>query len=131
MTRPLNDRMTVLTKEQGRELLAQKPKKRKYRNEPVVLDGIRFDSKRERDYYIELKQRDKLGEVGGVQLQVPFPILGPAGELICTYVADFVFFDHVADRFRVIDVKGVETRDFKLKKKLMKVMKRIDVEVVR
>jgi hypothetical protein len=123
--------MTVLTKEQGRELLAKKPKKRKYRNEPIVVDGIRFDSRREAAYYAELKRREKAGEVGGVELQVPFPILGPAGELICTYVADFVFFDHVADRLRVIDVKGVETRDFRLKKKLMKVMKRIDVEVVR
>lgn len=121
----------VLTKEQGRELLAKKPKKRKYRNEPIVVDGIRFDSRREAAYYAKLKRRDKLGEVAGVALQVPFPILGPAGELICTYVADFVFFDHLADRLRVIDVKGVETRDFKLKKKLMKVMKRIDVEVVR
>ena len=123
--------MAVLTKEQGRELLAKKPQKRKYRNEPIVVDGIRFDSRREAAYYAELKRRDKLGEVAGVALQVPFPILGPAGELICTYVADFVFFDHVADRLRVIDVKGVETRDFRLKKKLMKVMKRIDVEVVR
>jgi len=123
--------MTVLTKEQGRELLAKKPKKRKYRNEPIVVDGIRFDSRREAAYYAELKRREKAGEVGGVELQVPFPILGPAGELICTYVADFVFFDHVADRLRVIDVKGGETRDFRLKKKLMKVMKRIDVEVVR
>jgi hypothetical protein len=32
-----------------------KPKKpRKYRNEPVVVDGIRFDSKREAAYYGEL-----------------------------------------------------------------------------
>ena len=92
--------MAVLTKEQGRELLAKKPQKRKYRNEPIVVDGIRFDSRREAAYYAELKRRDKLGEVAGVALQVPFPILGPAGELICTYVADFVFFDHVADRLR-------------------------------
>ena len=105
--------------------------RRKYRNQPVELDGIRFDSKREATYYAELKLREKAGEVGGVELQKRFPILGPAGELVCTYVADFAFWDHREDRFRVVDTKGVETDVFKLKRKMMRAFNGIDIEVVR
>lgn len=111
---------------------AAKPKKpRKYRNEPVVVDGIRFDSKREAAYYGELQVRAKAGEVSAVELQKPFALLGPDGLLVATYKADFAFWDHVEDRFRVIDVKGVETKEFRIKKRLMKSLKGIDVEVVR
>ncbi len=120
----------VLSRQQLRAAIA--PKKRsKYRNEPVVIDGIRFDSKREAAYFAALKLREKAGEVGGVELQKPFPILGPKGELICTYRADFAFWDHKEDRFRVIDVKGVETDVFKLKRKLMRAFKGIEIEVVK
>lgn len=110
---------------------AAKAKPRKYRNEPITVDGIRFDSKREAAYYGELKQREKLGEVSAVDLQTPFAITGPDGLLITTYKADFCFWDHVADRFRVVDVKGVETKEFRIKKRLMKSLKGIDVEIVR
>lgn len=47
-------------------------------------------------------------------------------------VADAAFFDHEQGRLRVIDVKGApETEAFKLKRKMMRVLKGIDVEVVR
>lgn len=123
--------MKALTKEEGRALLAKKPKQNKYRNKPVIVDGIRFDSKREAAYYGELKLREKAGEVGGVELQPRFALIGPDGTLIGTYRPDFAFFDHSADRFRVVDVKGVETREFKRTKRLMKSLKGIEVEVVR
>lgn len=123
--------MTInLTKEEARALLA-KPKRTKYGNKKVMLDGIRFDSKREAEYYAALKLREKAGEVIGVELQRPFALLGNNGMLIATYKADFCFWDNVADRFRVIDVKGVETKDFKLKKKMMLGLLGINVEVVK
>lgn len=123
--------MTVLSKEQGRALLAVKPKKRKYRNEPCIIDGIKFASKAEGAYYAKLKQREKAGEVGGVEMQRRFDIRGARGEVICVYVADFCFWDHTADRFRVIDVKGFETKEFRLKKRLMRIINHIEIEVVR
>jgi hypothetical protein len=110
---------------------AKKPRKNKYRNQPVVVDGIRFASKREAAYYGELRMREKAGEVGAVELQRRFQLLGEKGELICVYVADFCFWDHTQDRFRVVDVKGVETEAFKLKRRMMRVLKGIDVEVVK
>lgn len=123
--------MTVnLTRQEAKALLS-KPKRTKYGNKKVTVDGIRFDSKREAEYYAALKLREKAGEVIGVELQRPFALLGNNGMLIATYKADFCFWDNVADRFRVIDVKGVETKDFKLKKKMMLGLLGINVEVVK
>lgn len=119
-----------LTKEQARAILS-KPKRSKYGNTKVMLDGILFDSKREAAYYAELKQREKAGEVVGIELQRPFALLGTNGMLMATYKADFCFWDNVADRFRCVDVKGVETKDFKIKKKMMLGLLGITVEVVR
>ena len=52
---------------EARAQLAPAAKPSKYRNTPVTVDGIRFDSKREAAYYSELKIREKAGEVGGVE----------------------------------------------------------------
>ena len=117
---------------EARAQFAPAAKQSKYRNTPVTVDGIRFDSKREAAFYSELKIREKAGEVGGVELQRPFKLLGPKGELIATYRADFAFYDFQQDRFRVIDIKGApETAVFRLKKRLMRALNGIDVEVVR
>lgn len=110
---------------------AQKKMRRKYGNRPVIVDGIRFDSKREAAYYGELKMREKAGEVSEVELQRRFALVGGDGILITTYVADFYFFDHIADRFRCIDVKGYVTREFTIKRRLMKSFLGIEVEIVR
>lgn len=119
-----------ISAEQYREAKAQ-PKKSKYGNRKTVLDGLTFDSKAEANYYANLKIREKAGEVSGVELQRPFPLLGPTGTLMATYKADFAFWDHTEDRFRVIDVKGFVTKEFRLKRKMMKALLGIDVEVVK
>lgn len=108
-----------------------KPKKAKYGNKPIVVDGRRYASKREAKYCENLIQLEKAGKIGGLELQRRFQILGPKGELICVYVADAAFWDHEQDRFRVIDIKGIETDVFKIKRKLMRAFNGIDVEVVR
>lgn len=108
-----------------------KPKRNKYGARKTVLDGIRFDSKAEAAYYANLKIREREGEIGNVDLQRPYVVLSPTGEVVCTYVADFTFWDRVEDRFRVIDVKGVETDVFKLKRKLVRAFLGIEIEVVK
>lgn len=109
----------------------QQTKPNKYGAKKTVVDGITFDSRAEARYYVQLKLREQAGEVGGVELQRPFAVLGPKGELITTYKADFAFWDFTEDRFRVIDVKGVETPVFRLKRKMVKAFLGIDVEVVK
>ena len=65
-----------------RELKANKP--RKYRNEPIEMDGRRFDSKAECRRYAELKLLEQAGEIESFSCQ-------PIYELYAgiKYVADF------------------------------------------
>jgi hypothetical protein len=114
---------------EARAWRSKKPSK--YRNTPITVDGRRYASKREAAYCENLILLEKAGKIGGLELQRRFQILGPKGELICVYVADAAFWDHEQDRFRVIDVKGVETDVFKIKRNLMRALNGIEVEVVR
>lgn len=109
-----------------------RPRGTKFGNVPTVVDGIRFDSKAEARYFKMLRLREAAGEVAGIEHQKPFVIPGANGEAVCTYVADFAFYDHVAGRERVVDVKGgkgTQTALFKLKAKLMRSQLGIVVEV--
>ncbi|MDR7856328.1 DUF1064 domain-containing protein [Tissierella sp.] len=114
------------TEEEYQEFLnkkSPKPKKKsKYRNVKTTVDGITFDSKREAEYYCQLKILKQAGEIKdfGLQpryeLQPTFRKNGTTHRSI-TYVADFVVVNNDGTT-EVIDVKGVETKDFKIKKKL-------------
>lgn len=86
-------------------------RKSKYGAIPTVIDGIRFDSRREAKYYEQLKLRVAAGEVRMFLRQVPFHL--PGGTKL---VVDFEI--HEADgRVRYVDVKGRETPVFRLKKR--------------
>ncbi len=94
----------------------------KYRNKKVTLDGRTFDSKAEAAYYQELKLRLKAGDIKGFGCQ-PRIMLLPGftkhGRKIrpVTYIADFII-EHNDGSIEYIDVKGMETEAFKLKRKL-------------
>lgn len=87
-------------------------KQRKYRNEPVTVDGIRFDSKHEATIYQELMLRVKAGELKCVCRQVKFDLGGgpyASKNTQYVYVADFVTIDR-ENRAEVIDAKSAITR---------------------
>lgn len=106
-------------------------KRSKYGAVKTKLDGITFDSKREAAVYAELKLRHKAGEIGEVELQKPFPLLAPSGEIVGIYRADFAFWDFKEDRFRVLDVKGYDTPLSRWKRKHVKAQYGTEVEVVK
>ena len=108
--------------------LTGKPLRHKYRAKPTVVDGIRFDSKREAVYFQELRLRERAGEIRDLQRQVPFRF-SLEGGYVFTYLADFVFADDTGRH--VVDLKGVDTPVSKLKRKLIAVLYRIRIEVVR
>lgn len=118
----------TITASQFRQII-DRPKN-KYKAKRVKLDGKHFDSKAEANYYAALKIREKAGEVFDVELQKPYALV-VNGFLVATYKADFVYFDDVTKSRRVIDVKGVQTTAFKLKRKLMKACLGIEVELAR
>ena len=49
-------------------------KKSKYGANKVEVDGIKFDSQRESERYIELKQLERVGIIKDLQLQVVFEL---------------------------------------------------------
>ena len=82
-----------------------KPKKRpKYGNTRVEIDGIKFDSIKEANYYSHLMMLYRAGELRLVLLQVPFILPGNI-----KYYADFLTIDKTGN-FEVIDVKSEATR---------------------
>lgn len=86
----------------------------KYGAKKTVIDGQKFDSKFEAEYYGELKLREKAGEIKILELQ-PKVYLSQARIL---YRPDFLILDG-SDRV-YIDVKGFKTVTFAIKKRLWK-----------
>ncbi len=99
--------------------------KSKYHNKKVIIDGIKFDSKKEANRYQELKLMQRAGIISDLQRQVKYVLIpsqkGDDGRVIerpCTYIADFVYIDENGKKV-VEDTKGYRTSDYKIKRKLM------------
>jgi hypothetical protein len=111
-----------------RKRLIKKPSK--FGNERIELDGIVFASKAEAKRYAELKALERAGEIAELELQPKFK-LTVNGVEVCTYIGDFRY-RHVATKKLVTeDVKGFETKDFKLKAKLFKAVFGHDIVLVK
>ena len=99
--------------------------KSKYNNSKVTYQGLTFDSKKEFEYYLILKDKEKRGLVFNIKRQVPLEIqpaftdkTGVKHRAII-YKADFVYTDYISGKVKYIDVKGFRTEVYKLKKKLL------------
>lgn len=101
----------------------------KYNAKKTVVDGITFDSKKEAARYRELRLLERAGKIRNLELQKKFELIPPqrdAGRLAeraAYYKADFCY-DERSDELNawlpvVEDSKGVRTRDYILKRKLM------------
>lgn len=106
------------------ECQVSKRHKHKYQAAPCEYDTIKFGSKAECNYYIGLKQKQKLGEVIFFLRQVPFDLPGNT-----KYFVDFQVF-YADGTIAFIDVKGVSTPMFILKKKQVEDLYPIHIEVV-
>ncbi|MBQ6570642.1 MAG: DUF1064 domain-containing protein [Clostridia bacterium] len=96
---------------------------RKYHNKKTVLDGITFDSKKEAERYAELRLLERAGEIRNLRRQVRFQLVPKqydgkkCVEREVTYIADFVYGQD--GKTVVEDTKGVKTKDYIIKRKLM------------
>ena len=88
-------------------------KPRKYHNIPTMADGKVYASKREARRHSELKLMQEAGEIRGWAEQVTF--LLPGG---IRYRADFVVL-YPGGRYEVEDAKGMRTKEYQLKRRLM------------
>ena len=97
----------------------------KYRSKKTVVDGITFDSRLEARRYAELKILEKAGKIHDLQLQVKYTLIpsqrlnNKVVERPITYVADFVYVDSTTGETIVEDTKGIKTKDYVLKRKMM------------
>ena len=108
------------------EALAQQEKPSKYHSRKVTVDGITFDSAKEARRYGELKLLEKAGEIYDLQRQVPFVVIpeqkdenGKVIEREVKYIADFTYKEKGSLRRTVEDTKGLKTKEYIIKRKLM------------
>lgn len=89
-------------------------RERKYGNQPIVIDGERFDSKLEWRCCEWLRVRERERQVLWFTRQVPFRLEGGV-----VYRADFLAV-LAAGGVEVIDAKGRDTRESRNKRKQVK-----------
>lgn len=112
-------------KESGKRLRKYGAKK------DTVIDGHRFDSRKEARHYAELKLREKAGEIRNLQVQPEYDLHAPNPEPLAleirigAYRADFTYMERdplstrtVSRWDRVVsDVKGYRTPLYRWKRK--------------
>ena len=110
----------------------------KYHSKRTEIDGILFDSKKEAQRYQQLKLMERAGVICDLKRQVKYELIpsqyigGKCVERAVTYVSDFEYYllkpvksvmvdptartigEHIVE-----DVKGVHTKDYVIKRKLM------------
>lgn len=123
MTFTLNDIKNSACAKLNPHLFEEKEKKKsKYKNEKVELDGYKFDSKREARRYVELRTLLTIGEITDLKVHERFKLS------VCVYEADFTYYRN--GEFIVEDSKGFRTKEYRLKKKLMKSELNIEIKEV-
>ncbi|MBC8186482.1 DUF1064 domain-containing protein [candidate division KSB1 bacterium] len=95
----------------------------KYHSIKTIIDGHKFDSKKEARRYSDLLLLQKSGEIKDLKLQPKYElqprfiwkkkVIRPI-----YYVADFEYFDLIDNELVVEDTKGFQTKEYKLKRKL-------------
>lgn len=103
---------------------AKRKTQHKFNAKSVEHDGIKFASKKEGKYYQQLKTLKKSGKILFFLRQTPIHLPGST-----KYVVDFtVFYSDGTVEF--VDVKGMQTDMFKLKKKQVEDLYPIEITVV-
>ena len=98
----------------------------KYKAQKTTFMGKVFDSKKEADRFAQLRYMQMGKLIGGLQCQYKFVLVpeqrdekGKVIERAVTYIADFVYTDLKTGELVVEDAKGVKTKDYIIKRKLM------------
>ena len=121
--------------------------KSKYHNEPVVVDGVRFDGKNEYRRFCFLKLMEQAGEISNLRYHVKYTLF-PKGTIDIRrlpdgreielrrydrehwYEADFVYINKKGEEI-VEDFKGFETPEFKEKRTMFKALYGKDIKITK
>lgn len=118
-------------REQAEIKLGLQEKKNKFNASKTEVDGIKFDSKAEAEYYANLKMLERAGVIHDLKLQPRFLLqdgftYNGHKERKIEYIADFEYMLN-GDRV-VVDVKGLRTQVYRIKRKMF--LKKYGNEVV-
>lgn len=130
-------------------MIFRKNKPNKYGNKKVEVDGLLFDSKKEMQRYLVLKDAERNGVISDLKTQVRYELIPPVKEkyikhlktkdkecertiqLAITYTCDF---QYIKDGVLVIeDVKAspkMLPKEFVLKEKMMFALKNLKIKKV-
>lgn len=114
----------------------QHNRRNKYGARKVTKNGLIYDSKKEARRAAFLETLEKAGVIRDLRRQVKFVLIptqrepdtvGPRGgrkpgkviERECSYIADFVYIDTKTGETVIEDTKGVRTKEYIIKRKLM------------
>lgn len=106
----------------------------KYGNRKITKDGIIFDSVKEYRRFCELSLLERAGAITGLKRQVKYELIpsqkisGKVIERPVSYIADFVYQQN--GETVVEDTKGVKTKDYIVKRKLMLYIHHIRIKEV-
>ena len=101
----------------------------KYFNKKVIFNGIKFDSKKESEYYLKLKEDEEKGLIKDLKLQPEFLLIDSFRdkngklERKCVYTADFEYINRSSEELYVIEIKSKYTAklvDYILRRKFFK-----------
>jgi hypothetical protein len=90
----------------------------KFGNIPTRIDNVTFHSKKEAHRYLQLKAMQEGGLISDLELQPAFNLCVNDVK-VCRYIADFRYRDLALDRVVVEDVKGMRTKEYQIKARLM------------
>lgn len=92
-------------------------KKNKYRNNRITVDGVNYDSKKEYERHCSLKILEKSNQISKLQFHQPEMNIILQDNPRIKYEPDFCYYEN--DIYIIEDVKGYQTKEFKLKKKMI------------
>ena len=101
----------------------------KYKAVKTIVDGFTFASKLEAKYYRIYSAMENAGVIKNLKMQTSLPFIFE-GKKIFTYKPDFEY-DDSDGKHHYVDVKGMETPVFRLKKKLIEAQYKIEIEIVK
>ena len=126
-------------------------KERYFHVKTTTSDGVVHDSKKEADRWCELRLLERAGKISDLKRQVPYELIPAQYEITeryskssgkrlkdskklieqkCSYIADFVYYDNDSKKIIVEDTKGVKTKEYILKRKLLLYMFNIKVHEI-
>ena len=97
----------------------------KYNSKKIVIDGYTFDSIVESQRYGELVMMRCAGEITDLQVHPVFVLLDAFTDArgrkhrALTYESDFIYRELNSGLVVIEDVKGIKTKEFRIKEKLL------------